>query len=242
MARNKLKLPVICFLCLLMLLTLGGCREMDEEPSGALDGGNYSSDIAQGSSDDPSDSSQSSDISSDSPQNGGDSSSDSSQSGSSSDSQTESSSQDEPPSEEPALKGGVISSGFKDTGEYPNELVDGGHGTQSELVRFRDLLRSPELYTLNVYTFDDWQYDKKMTDEQAQAIVDYYISAPISPIPPDKLLNPSTGGSNYVKGYDKDGNFLFEANDNELLMVRFADGMMYDFYLDGQVKLRNILS
>ena len=233
MDRNKLKFPVICFLCLLML-TLGGCGEISNKPSGAPgDGGSYSSDRSQNSSDSLSDS----------PQSGKDNSSNISQSnsGSSSDSQTESSSQDDPPSEEQGVKGGIIRSGHKDTEEYPNELVNGGNGTQAELVRFRELLRSPELYTINAYTFDDWQYDKKMTDEQAQAIVDYYINAPISPIPPDKLLNPSTGGSNYVKGYDKDGNFLFEANDNTILSVRFADGMMYDFYLDGQANLRNIL-
>lgn len=245
MNRNKPKLPVICFLCLLTL-TLGGCREMNKEPSGALDGsGNYSSDISHSDNDNSTDDPQNSDISSDSSQTDPESSSDNSQSSSesSSDSQTESShSQEEPSPEEQGVKGGIIRSARYDTGEYPNEMIDGGHGTQAELVRFRELIRSSELYTIDVYISNDWLYDKKMTDEQAQAIIDYYINAPISTIPADKLVNPSLGGSNVVKGYDKDGNFLFEANDSELFMVRFADGMMYDFYLDSPNAVRNILS
>ena len=227
MKHNKPKLLMKCFLCAAILLALGGCRDQGAalpDASGNTD--NYSADIT-----------------SDSPQNSGGGTYDDLQSadGASPSSQNEnSSSQDEPTPEGSTLKGGIIRSTFADTGEYPNEIVQGGHGTADELDRFRKLLIT-ELDTLDAYIFNEEWYDKKMTDEQAAAIVDYYINTEIGIIPEDEFPNPYTGGSGYVKGYDKDGNFLFEATDNGLLMVRFADGMMYDFYFDDGSNFLNFL-
>lgn len=214
MNRNKL---MICILCAFVLLTFGGCH--DREKIGSAPGNtSNSTDISQSSGDNSDEISQNSDSPS---------------------SQTEnSSSPDDPEPEEPTLKGGIIRSAFTD--EYPNEIVHGGHGTEDELDRFRKLLIT-ELDTLDAYIFSEEWYDKKMTDEQAAAIVDYYINTEISIIPKDEFPNPYTGGPNYVKGYDKDGNFLFEANDNGLLMVRFADGITYDFYFDDGSNFLNFL-
>ena len=218
MNRNKL---IICILCAFALLTLGGCRDQEKNPDAPGNAGN-SSDISQSSDDND------------------DNSGEISQSSDSSSAQTEnSSSPDDPEPEEPTLKGGIIRSTFADT-EYPNEIVYGGHGTADELDRFRKLLIT-ELDTLDAYIFNEDWYDKKMTDEQAAAIVDYYINTEIGIIPPDEFPNPYTGGSGHVKGYDKDGNFLFEANDNGLLMVTFADVMMYDFYFDDGSNFLNFL-
>ena len=131
------------------------------------------------------------------------------------------------------VRGGFILSADNAVNEkYPNPIVHMGHGTQAELDRLRELLQSPELYRINGYTGYEGVLIN-MSDKQAMDIVDFLIDAPISFIPPDVQENPSMGGSESVKGYDRNGNFLFEFISYGICAVRFQDGTFYDFYFDG---------
>ena len=138
----------------------------------------------------------------------------------------------EPPAVGTEVKGGMIMPTSDDNETFPNPIVDMGNGTQAELDRFRELLGSTELYSLNGYIYA-YDHRTKMSDMKARDIVYFLFSAPLSFIPPDIREPFSTDSSHYVKGYDKDGNFLFEVIDAGIFIIRFQDGTSYDFRFDG---------
>ena len=127
---------------------------------------------------------------------------------------------------------GHITGADSDTEEYPYPVINMGHGTQAELDRFREILRSPEVYRINGYIAHEDGIINTI-DRKAQDIVDFLLNAPISLFAPDEFENPSTGGSESVRGYDKDGNFLFEVTDIGIYIITFQDGTCYDFRFNG---------
>lgn len=141
-------------------------------------------------------------------------------------------SQDDSPAEKYSIKGGIVWSFSEDNEGYPKLTENIGNGTQAELDRLKELLLSPDLYSINAYIFgyaNAYGNKKLMSDKQAEEIIDLLLTASISTRPPFDQENPSLGGLDYVKGYDKDGNILFVAINSDRFSIRFRDGIDCEF-------------
>ena len=119
---------------------------------------------------------------------------------------------------ESAVRSGkVLALGAPELSGFPSEI---SVGTQKELDKWTDLIKSGNIASIAVNSMND--SESELSTETARSILKILIDADLKLY--DRLGNPMTGGAIHILAYDSSGTMLFHSVYNgEWFSVAFKD-------------------